>query len=280
MLARLILDPLPGDLAGVAAPALFGLTIVCTLAWKRSFAESLASIGLALANPFFLAAAFSLSPPSSAILAAACLCIFIGAFALDDLRNDKGVVKFALCAAFGVALIGVVPAIHAPLALFSPLLSPWRRSLDQMAGFMTVSFAPSLAVLLSASYLHWVFSGAAGVESSEFLAARMTDPRVDNLIAMAAAPSILLGVLAPRIAGGSRRAALFAALTLAGLCLLMPAGRSAILSLGALVFAAEVAWISRLSRGALRSLCTAAFVGFGLVFSVSFQTFGRAESVC
>ena len=224
-------------------------------------------------------AAFIGADPSAVLAAAASLATFFGAFVLADHRDDKGVAAFGVGAAGGVALIGLIPALHAPAFLLTFILSPWRKSPSQIFGFYLVVWAPAIMFALATAYICWLHPST----PQPGMLIAFASPNAQNLLVLAAAPSLLLGILAPKIAGGARAGAVFATLTLATLALLAPAGLP-FMTLGAIMFAVEAAWTARLRRGAAWSLLAAALLSAGVIWvhvgqPTSFEAFRDALTI-
>jgi hypothetical protein len=245
-----LLRSLPDDAARALAVA--SLSAAAMIVSGRGPSGATAAL-LTLANPFFL---LSILRGAAAIplLLAGALLLFSGFFSLSARRDDRGTVLFATGAASSVALLGFAPALHAPLALLSPFLSPWRRSGAEIAGFLAAAWTPAVAVVAASAYLAWLAAPTPLDSAANFT------PALDasRLIALLAAPSILTGLIAPPAAGGARRGALLAAAALAGFCLLAPPDLPRV-TLAATAFAAEAAFIARGPRRTAALLAEAAF---------------------
>ncbi len=264
-------ERLPAGFASAIAAIILAALVIFVVRTKRPPARSIAPVVLVLTNPFMVLAMFAPTDPMLTLTIAAALVVFDGALALAAHRNDKGTVQFATSAAISIALIGIAPALHAPFIVFSALLSPWRQSASQVLGFLATAWLPSIMVVIAAFYLNWLFSGLTPIAIPSFDLSLSHPP---TLLALAAAPSILLGVIAPG-SGGSRRGAIFATFSIASLCLLTPASTGAFVALGAVAFAAEAARVARLGRGATPSLLLVWLISAGLLW----LNFGMPASI-
>jgi hypothetical protein len=251
-LAGMFLAQLTPAAAAAASVIITLLTAVFIFTRRRPIAFALGPTLCVLLNPLFL---FGLRRSDHyALFAGASILTFAGLLALAEEGDDKGTVALATGAASGVALIGFVPFLHAPLALFSLLLSPWKSSIRHLSGFFATAFAPSLMVIAAAAYLVWLYPAAAHAKP----AAAAAPGSVSNFLALLAAPSIFLGL-------ATRFAAVMSMSILASACYLAPP--HALPLLGLVAFGAETAWCARLRRGATASLMIAGALSAALLWS-------------